>query len=150
MPETITNTGFKVIVTGELRRGFCENCDTKAEKEFYTEGTRKRVRMKCPKCGGLGKLIVRTYSIQPPKPPSCAKPGCIWQFMKDSFFVMLLSIYHAKRVAYAQKYRNKVILERYRTGEPSPATIWQAIHANIKLKCPICRKYNKDPLLFRR
>jgi hypothetical protein len=39
------------------------------------------------------------------------------------------------------------VLERYRTGEPAPKTLWQAIHANIKLSCPICRKYDIDPFL---
>jgi len=42
------------------------------------------------------------------------------------------------------------VLERYRTGEPSPQTIWQAIHAIIKIKCPVCRRYNRDPFLFGR
>jgi hypothetical protein len=51
----------------------------------------------------------------------------------------------------AQKACDKIfdkVLERYRTGQPSPKNIWQAIHANIKLRCPVCRKYNVDPLLF--
>jgi hypothetical protein len=68
--------------------------------------------------------------------------------MYDSLFCALLSSYHRRRVYYAEKNRHKKILERYRTGEPSPKNLWQAIHANIKLKCPICRKYNVDPLLF--
>lgn len=99
---------------------------------------------------GAGDLIVRDVSVQPPKPPNCAKPHCIYEFMKDSLFAMLLHTYHARRSYYAQENRNKKILERYRTGEPSPENIWQAIHALIKLKCPICRKYNVDPFLFRR
>ena len=40
------------------------------------------------------------------------------------------------------------VLERYRTGEPSPKNLWQAFHANLKIACPVCRKYNVDPLLF--
>ena len=51
----------------------------------------------------------------------------------------------------AQKACDKIadtVLERYRTGEPSPKNLWQAIHANMKIVCPVCRKYNVDPLLF--
>jgi hypothetical protein len=52
-------------------------------------------------------------------------------------------------VTYAEKNKHKKILDRYRTGEPSPTTIWQAIHANTKLRCPVCRRYDVDPFLFR-
>jgi len=150
MPETTTKTGVKTAVTGEHREGFCEKCGTRTEKEFYMDGARKRVRMTCPKCGGQGKLIVKTFSVQPPTPPQCASFRCLSRFIRDTLFCGLLTIYHHKRVAYAEKNRHKVILERYRTGSPSPETLWQAVHANLKLRCPICRKYNKDPLLFRR
>ena len=97
-----------------------------------------------------GNLISRQISIEPPDAPMCLKMSCVWRYIKDSLFYALLVNYHARRVAYAEANRHTQILERYRTGEPSPATIWQAIHANIKLTCPLCRKYNKDPLLFRR
>jgi len=151
MPEaTIVRQVMKTIVTGEHREGVCENCKTLLIKEFYMDGERKRVRLVCPKCGGMGRLIAKTYSVQPPTPPRCLRVKCLFQFFKDTLFCALLSGYHSKRVAYAEQNRHKEILERYRTGEPSPETMWQAIHANIKLKCPICRKYNKDPLLFRR
>jgi len=85
----------------------------------------------------------------PPKPPQCIKPGCIIKYLKETLFFSLLLNYHARRTEYAEANRGKEILERYRTGEPSPKNIWQAIHANLKLKCPVCRKYNIDPLLFR-
>lgn len=96
-----------------------------------------------------GNLIVRQVSFDPPAPPQCLKPGCIARYLRDALFYALLLNYHARRTAYAEANRRKVILERYRTGEPSPVTIWQAIHANIKLTCPVCRKYNVDPLLGR-
>jgi hypothetical protein len=95
-----------------------------------------------------GKLISRAVSIQPPDPPQCLSFKCLFRFMYDSLFCAFLSSYHRRRVYYAEKNRHKKILERYRTGVPSPKNLWQAIHANIKLKCPICRKYNVDPLLF--
>ena len=141
---------MKTIITGEQRTGFCEACGTKTEKEYYMDGERKRPHMICPKCGGQGRLIVKTYSVQPPKPPQCVRPSCLFKFVMDTLFCALLSSYHTRRVHYATINRNKKILERYRTGEPSPKNIWQAIHANIKLTCPVCRKYNVDPLLFRR
>ena len=95
-----------------------------------------------------GVLISRQAMIPPPEPPTCLRPSCLWQYLWDAWLYALVCIYHAKRTAYAEAHRNDVILERYRTGEPSPKTMWQAIHANLKLRCPVCRKYNVDPLLF--
>lgn len=95
-----------------------------------------------------GNLIVRDFNIDFPKVPACLKARCILQFMRDCIFAALVQVYHAKRMQYAQLHRHDKILLRYRTGDPSPKTIWQAIHANIKLRCPICRRYNVDPLLF--
>jgi len=108
---------------------------------------RRRTYVTATHCNGGGELIARTYSVQPPDPPQCVKPGCLWQFFRDTLFCALLSSYHARRVAYAEANRHNKILERYRTGEPSPKTIWQCIHANTKLSCPVCRKYNVDPFL---
>lgn len=142
-----TRTAFKVSVIGEHREGVCRECKILLVKEFYMDGERKRVRMVCPECGELGRLIAKTFSVQPPDPPQCLSVRCLYRFFMDTFFCALLSNYHSRRVAYAEKNRHKEILERYRTGQPSPKTLWQAIHANIKLKCPICRKYNVDPLL---
>lgn len=98
---------------------------------------------------GDGNLISRQTSFEPPVAPTCLRPGCLIKYIKDAMLYTLLANYHAKRVAYAEANRHNNILERYRTGEPSPQTIWQAIHANIKLACPLCRKYNVDPLLRR-
>ena len=145
-----TQTALITIVTGEHREGICENCGTQCVSTPYMDGERKRVKAACPKCGGMGRLIAKTFSVQPPAPPQCLKPGCLYRFFLDTLFCALLSNYHRRRVAYAEKNRHKEILERYRTGEPSPQNIWQVIHALTKLKCPVCRKYNVDPLLFRR
>lgn len=98
---------------------------------------------------GEGNLIVRQVSIKPPSPPQCLNPKCLTRYLLDSLTFALIASYHARRTAYAEVNRHKKILERYRIGEPSPKTIWQAIHANIKISCPICRKYNKDPFLRR-
>jgi len=106
----------------------------------------------CPKCGGMkGQLISRPISIQAPDPPQCISPRCLFRFVVDSLFMALLSSYHYRRVAYAERNRpekGEKILDRYRTGEPAPKNLWQAIHANIKLSCPIWRKYDMDPFLF--
>lgn len=96
-----------------------------------------------------GNLISRQASIKEPTAPTCLRPDCLLRYMLDAFFYSLLANYHARRVAYAEANRHKEILERYRTGEPSPKNIWQAIHANVKLTCPICRKYNVDPFSFK-
>jgi hypothetical protein len=96
-----------------------------------------------------GRLISRQASIDPPEAPKCLRPGCLWRYLCDALRYALVANYHARRVAYAESNRHKKILERYRTGDPSPQSIWQAIHANLKLKCPVCRKYNVDLLLRR-
>lgn len=95
---------------------------------------------------GDGRLISRQASLAPPPPPSCLTPKCLFMYLGDVLYFVLLANWHQRRVAYAEKNRDKKILERYRTGEPAPWNIWQAIHANIKLTCPVCRKYNIDPL----
>ena len=101
-------------------------------------------------CDSNGTLISRQAKIEPPEAPQCLRLSCLFKYVKDSVLYAMVANYHARRTAYAEANRDKVILERYRTGEPSPQTIWQAIHANIKIACPVCRKYNKDTLLFRR
>ena len=151
MPKKVAlRSTFKVSVGGEQREGVCESCGTLTVKEFYMDGTRRRVHMICPECGGQGRLIVRLFSIQPPPPPQCMAFKCMVKFFKDTLLSALLASYHRRRVFYATTNRRKKILERYRTGEPSPQNIWQAIHANLKLTCPICRKYNVDPFLFKK
>ena len=97
-----------------------------------------------------GELISRQASIETPEAPTCLRLDCLLAYLKRATFYALVANYHARRVAYAEANRHKVILERYRTGEPSPRTIWQSIYANVKLACPVCRKYNVDPLLFDR
>ena len=98
---------------------------------------------------GAGNLISRQASIEPPSPPTCIRPSCLFRYVFDTIVYALIGSYHVRRVAYAEANRNKEILERYRTGYPSPITFWQAVHANLKLSCPICRRYNVDPLLFK-
>ena len=97
-----------------------------------------------------GTLISYQCSLEPPAAPTCLRWSCLWRYLKATLLYALVANYHTRRLAYAEANRHKVILERYRTGEHSPQTIWQAIHANIKLTCPVCRKYNVDPLLFKR
>lgn len=87
-----------------------------------------------------GNLIVRLASVVPPAPPECLKLSCLWSYMIESLTFALVASYHRRRAAYAEVNRGKKILERYRTGEPSPRTLWQAFHANVKLTCPLCRQ----------
>ena len=156
MAESVTTRGLmKVIVHASHRNGICIECNTHMEVKDVDIGEGKiRKRPVCPECRGMiGQLIARPTSIQAPDPPQCISIKCLWKFVIDSLFVAYLSSYHRRRVAYAEANRpekGKKILERYRTGEPAPQNLWQAIHANIKLTCPICRKYDVDPFLFRR
>lgn len=146
-----TRSPIRTIIHADHRNGICVKCNIQMEIKDVAIGDGKFAkRPVCPKCGGMvGHLIARPFSIQAPEPPKCISFRCLWKFIRDSLFVAFLSSYHSKRVTYAEKNRpeRKQILERYRTGEPSPKTLWQAIHANLKFACPLCRKYNKDPLL---
>ena len=151
MAEPMASQGFmKVIVHADHRNGVCVECGSRME----VRNVDNKKRVVCPECGGMkGQLIARPISIQAPDPPACISLRCLWRFVMDSLYLAMLSAYHFRRVAYAEKNRpekGRVILERYRTGEPAPQNLWQAIHANIKLKCPLCRKYDIDPFLFRR
>jgi len=96
---------------------------------------------------GKGNLITRQVSIDPPATPTCIKPSCLLRYLFNALVYVLICSYHARRTAYAEANRNRKILERYRTGEPSPRTAWEAFHALTKISCPVCRKYNRDPLL---
>lgn len=152
--EAKAKTGLKISYGYEHRGNICE-CGhkleiRKVEIECNSFGKIEKRLVDRPvcECGGKGILISRAVSISPPSPPTCLSIRCLWKFFRESLFYALITSYHSRRVMYAEKNRSKPILERYRTGEPSPQTIWQAIHANIKLKCPVCRKFNKDPLLF--
>ena len=148
-----TGGGVKFTWGATHRGNLCEQCHIRFE-DFDTGEVEDSVPVivrQCPKCGGtVGELISRHRSLEAPSAPMCLRLSCIWQYAKDCILFALLASYEAKRVAYAEANRRNTILERYRIGEPAPQTIWQAIHANIKLRCPVCRKYNADPFLFRR
>lgn len=140
MPDKITtNRKLKVIIHASHRNGICIECLSQMEvKEVDIGEGRIRKRVVCPKCGGMiGQLIAKPISIQGPDSPRCARFKCLWKFAMDSLFIGFLSSYHGRRLAYAEMNRpeNKRILEKYRTGEPAPKTIRQAILAIIELKC---------------
>ena len=150
MPQSTAGSGIRVYWKAAHRDGQCIKCNVPMEvKEIELNG-KKVNRPVCPECGGNeGHIIARAVSVQPPDPPTCLSFRCLFKFFRDSLFCALLSNYHRRRVTYAEKNRHKKILARYRSGEPAPTTIWQAIHANTKLRCPVCRRYNIDPFLFR-
>ena len=152
MPSVATNGMMKIIIHAAHRNGICRLCRVRmTPSEVDIGGGKIRTRPVCPECGGMiGQLIARPASIQAPDSPHCISLKCLWKFIMDSLFVAFVSSYHHRRVAYAEANRpekGKHILERYRTGKPAPENLWQAIHANLKLRCPVCRKYNVDPLL---
>lgn len=88
---------------------------------------------------GDGTLIsqqITTPLPKMPEPPKVPDPNCrpcIYQYIRDfgrwtkqcgqlmKEYEKILE-YHAKRVAFAEKYRDEIIPEKYRTGEPSPTT----------------------------
>ena len=146
-----TSGGLALYWGATHRTGYCEVCGTRLIQDPNPE--EKRVRQNfCPACDSYqkGVLISRQAMIPVPEAPTCLTPKCLTKYFLDSLRYVLIANYHARRVAYAEANRHNKILERYRTGEPSPETIWQAIHANWKLACPVCRKYNVDPLLFKK
>jgi len=98
---------------------------------------------------GQGNLIVAFASIPEPAPLKCIKFRCIIKFTRDMLRYALISLYHERRQEYAETNRRKHILERYRTGQPSPTNIWQALYALTKLTCPLCRKVNTPVRLER-
>ena len=131
MESSISRGSFRATVQGEHRTGKCENCGSELEKKIYPE--KPKVRLICPKCGGQGRLIARAVSIQAPTVPKCLKLKCLMKFFLAIVFCSLLSVYHEKRVVYAEKNRHAKIPQKYRTGENSPINIRQAIFAIIKL-----------------
>jgi len=98
---------------------------------------------------GQGNLIVRMCSLEEPEPLKCIRFSCIIKYMRDMLRYSLISLYHEHRQEYAEENRRKVILERYRTGEPSPKTIWEALYALTKITCPLCRKVDTPSKLER-
>ena len=133
MESSINRGSFRARVEGEHREGYCENCGTRTVKEFYMDGERKRVKVVCPKCGGQGRLIARSVSIQAPSPPQCVRIKCLIKFALAIVLCGLLTVYHRKRFTYAERNRRKEIPQWYRTGENSPTNIRQAIFAILKL-----------------
>lgn len=89
---------------------------------------------------GNGRLISRQAMVPVPPPPKCIRPSCLLRYLFNALVYVLICSYHERRTAYAEANRNKEILERYRTGEKAPTSLWSAIIANIKLTCPICRR----------
>ena len=89
---------------------------------------------------GSGDLVVRMVSLSEPPPLTCTDFRCIIKWVKDMYLYSLIELYHERRVAYAEKNRGKYILERYRTGDPSPKNLLQVAIALTKLTCPVCRK----------
>jgi len=140
------SSGLGTSFRSEFRSGKCPDCGGVLDEQTKES---KPYRY-CPVCKKMtqGKLITTMFTVSEPIPPKCASFKCLLKFVVESVTYSLIRMYHVRRIEYAVKNRNKEILERYRTGEPSPKTLWQALHANIKLTCPVCRKFNVDPLLF--
>lgn len=105
---------------------------------------------------GKGNLIVRQASIEPPEmpeelvmpDPTCRE--CINQYIRDfdkwtkkckelmKEYQVILD-YHEHRVKFAEKHRNDVIPNKYRTGEESPTT---KVDAEMEIK--LLKKLDKE------
>ena len=132
---------FKATVEAEHRDGICNSCGIPMIKEIVVLNGEEVIRMKCSRCGGgKGQLIARSISIQQPNFPDCPRFSCLWRFPLKLFLYWLVSVYHCKRVVYAEKHRHKNIPMVYRTGEDSPQNIRQAILGIIKLKLLLLRR----------
>ena len=144
MPVATVGGGTDIRGEGEFRGNRCEKCDIPF---VWNGGIRS-----CPECGGqVGFLIWKQATIPLPKmpdPPKVPKPDCrpcinryVFDFerwsikcqdlMKEHEKIME---YHAKRVAFAEKYRNAEIPGKYRTGNPSPTTGQEAKDEIKRLK----------------
>jgi len=88
-----------------------------------------------------GTLISRQALIEPPKPLTCMKLGCLRRYFIRCLRYSLVLKYHQNRAAYAEKWsksgkgeRYKVINEKYRTGEGAPIGFRELIWENIKIR----------------
>ncbi len=96
-------------------------------------------------CRG-GRLISRQVNVIAPKPLSCISLSCFYKFFKESIFYSLLLEYHKKRIDYAEKNPNKLILKKYRTGEQSPKSIKSALFSLFILSIPFIRDRGKEKI----
>ena len=81
---------------------------------------------------GEGRLIARQMSFESPE-LTCIKPKCVLRYLKACFAHAAIQMYHAERAKYAETHRRDTIDEKWRTGEPSPETFWEAIRETEKL-----------------
>jgi len=82
--------------------------------------------------GGNGRLISKQMSFESPE-LGCIKPKCVFKYLRACFAYAAIQMYHAKRVEYAEAHRHDIIDEKYRTGEPSPKTFWEAVKETARL-----------------
>lgn len=80
-----------------------------------------------------GNLIVRQTVLEP-KALECYRLSCLLKYPLSTLQYILACYYHKCRADYAEKHRHNTMPERYRTGEPSPETIWQALQEILKIK----------------
>ena len=80
-----------------------------------------------------GNLISKEVLIDAPKLPECMKPMCLFRYSWQVFTWACIVLYHEQRVNLAEKYRHHKIPIKYRDGEPSPETAWQAFKWMFKM-----------------
>jgi len=72
-------------------------------------------------------------SIPPPAPLTCPSFRCYLKFVLRVIRYGFVLEYHKRRVAYCEAHREKDIPDYYRTGEPSPETVREAVKEILKL-----------------
>lgn len=139
MIEAKTGSSVEISWGSEARDGHCPDCNsileepTVEDKAEYRET--KLLKRMCPQCKErkAGKLIVRQFSIEPPK-IECSKVHCLIDYLGKAIFYTLLRLYEQYRTVYAFSHRNKEIPEYYRTGENIPTSMKGVLWGIFRLK----------------
>lgn len=150
MPTATSILGGRIRAEAEHRDGICVKCGIHFEWGKDPDDIDRR--LPCAECGGeIGRLISRQVTTPLPKMPESPEvpdPNChpcIYKYIRDfdkwakecrklmEGHRKILE-YHHRRVVFAEKYRDEIIPEKYRTGTPSPTTGFEAMEEMKLLK----------------
>jgi hypothetical protein len=81
-----------------------------------------------------GRLIVRHVMVSAPPAVSGGNLSARWRYFAKIQLCSLLRLYHRKRVAYAETNKDRSIPEHYRSGQPAPRDICQALKELCRLE----------------
>lgn len=92
-----------------------------------------KISFKAAHRDGNGKLISAQGTIPEPAPLTCPKLSCYLRFLHRCVRYGFLLAYETQRLKYAESHRRVDIPEKYRTGDPAPETIKDALWEIVKL-----------------